>query len=117
MFVIRGLAFVLAALVLCPGLPGASGQEKPSPTPLNIIAFGAHPDDCDIRAGGTAAKWAAAGHRVRFVSVTNGDAGHQIAGRRRAGGAAPGGGAGGRPPRRRRLRRARQPRRRADARR
>jgi LmbE family N-acetylglucosaminyl deacetylase len=57
---------------------------------LNIIAFGAHPDDCDIRAGGTAAKWAAAGHKVRFVSVTNGDAGHQtegggaLAARRRA---------------------------------
>src|SRR3954453_20912656 len=45
--------------------------------PLRIIAFGAHPDDCDIRAGGTAAKWAALGHKVRFVSVTNGDAGHQ----------------------------------------
>jgi LmbE family N-acetylglucosaminyl deacetylase len=47
---------------------------------LNIIAFGAHPDDCDIRAGGTAAKWVAAGHRVRFVSVTNGDAGLQTQG-------------------------------------
>ena len=47
---------------------------------LNIIAFGAHPDDCDQRAGGTAAKYAALGHRVRFVSVTNGDAGHQTEG-------------------------------------
>jgi LmbE family N-acetylglucosaminyl deacetylase len=57
---------------------------------LNIIAFGAHPDDCDQRAGGVAAKYAALGHRVRFVSVTNGDAGHQtegggaLAARRRA---------------------------------
>jgi LmbE family N-acetylglucosaminyl deacetylase len=47
---------------------------------LNIIAIGAHPDDCDIRAGGVAAKWAALGHRVKFVSVTNGDAGHQTEG-------------------------------------
>ena len=47
---------------------------------LNIIAFGAHPDDCDQRAGGVAAKFAALGHRVRFVSVTNGDAGHQVEG-------------------------------------
>jgi LmbE family N-acetylglucosaminyl deacetylase len=47
---------------------------------LRIIAFGAHPDDCDIRAGGTAAKWAAMGHLVKFVSVTNGDAGHQSEG-------------------------------------
>jgi LmbE family N-acetylglucosaminyl deacetylase len=52
------------------------GQERK----LNIIAFGAHPDDCDIRSGGTAAKWVAAGHKVRFVSVTNGDAGHQTEG-------------------------------------
>src|SRR5512134_41330 len=43
---------------------------------LRIIAFGAHPDDADIRAGGVAAKFAAKGHLVKFVSVTNGDAGH-----------------------------------------
>jgi LmbE family N-acetylglucosaminyl deacetylase len=45
--------------------------------PLRIIVFGAHPDDCDFSAGGTAALWAEAGHQVHFVSVTNGDAGHQ----------------------------------------
>jgi N-acetylglucosamine malate deacetylase 1 len=43
---------------------------------LRIIAFGAHPDDCEIRVAGTAAKWAALGHHVKFVSVTNGDIGH-----------------------------------------
>lgn len=43
---------------------------------LRIIAFGAHPDDCDFRFGGTAIKLARAGHAVKFVSVTNGDAGH-----------------------------------------
>ena len=53
--------------------------EPPDP-PLRIIAFGAHPDDCDIRAGGTAARWAALGHQVKFVAVTNGDAGHQSEG-------------------------------------
>lgn len=74
---------------------GAQGQPERTRLPstdgkLNIIAFGAHPDDCDIRAGGTAAKYAALGHRVRFVAVTNGDAGHQtegggaLAARRRA---------------------------------
>lgn len=57
---------------------------------MNIIAFGAHPDDCDHLAGGAGAKWAALGHRVRFVSTTNGDAGHhvqrgpELAARRRA---------------------------------
>jgi LmbE family N-acetylglucosaminyl deacetylase len=44
---------------------------------IRIIAFGAHPDDCDIRAAGTAALFAKMGHAVKFVSVTNGDAGHQ----------------------------------------
>jgi LmbE family N-acetylglucosaminyl deacetylase len=57
----------------------AQGQPAASP-PLRIIAFGAHPDDCDQKAGGTAAKWAAQGHQVKFVSVTNGDAGHQTEG-------------------------------------
>jgi LmbE family N-acetylglucosaminyl deacetylase len=44
---------------------------------IRVIAFGAHPDDCDIRAAGTAALWAKMGAAVKFVSVTNGDAGHQ----------------------------------------
>lgn len=47
-------------------------QEKP----LNIIMIGAHPDDCDIKSGGTAALFVAMGHKVKFLSVTNGDAGH-----------------------------------------
>lgn len=57
---------------------------------IRVIAFGAHPDDCDIRAGGLAAKFAEAGHAVKFVSVTNGDVGHheisggELAKRRRA---------------------------------
>src|SRR5690606_31026011 len=48
------------------------GQEKV----LNIIAIGAHPDDCDIKFGGTAALFAKMGHKVKFLSVANGDAGH-----------------------------------------
>jgi LmbE family N-acetylglucosaminyl deacetylase len=44
--------------------------------PLRILVFGAHPDDCDIKAGGIAIKYSTLGHEVRFVSVTNGDAGH-----------------------------------------
>ena len=43
---------------------------------LRIIAFGAHPDDCEIQVGGVGALWAAKGHHVRLVSVTNGDIGH-----------------------------------------
>jgi LmbE family N-acetylglucosaminyl deacetylase len=44
--------------------------------PINVIVFGAHPDDCDIDAGGTAVLFAKMGHNVKFVSLTNGDAGH-----------------------------------------
>lgn len=47
---------------------------------LRILIFGAHPDDCDLRAGGTACKYARLGHRVRLVSLTNGDAGHYAMG-------------------------------------
>jgi LmbE family N-acetylglucosaminyl deacetylase len=44
---------------------------------LRILVIGAHPDDSDIKAGGTAAKWCALGHVVKLVSLTNGRAGHQ----------------------------------------
>ena len=44
-------------------------QEKK----LNIIAIGAHPDDCDFKFGGTAALFAKMGHNVKFLSLTNGD--------------------------------------------
>jgi LmbE family N-acetylglucosaminyl deacetylase len=58
----------------------STAQREKSGT-LNIICFGAHPDDCEIKAGGVAAMWAAKGHRVKFVSTTNGDIGHwKIAG-------------------------------------
>ncbi len=64
------LSFLCAAML--------SAQD--SDGKLRIIAFGAHPDDCDIRAAGTAALFAQMGHHVKFVSVTNGDAGHQSEG-------------------------------------
>lgn len=44
---------------------------------LNVVVIGAHPDDADIRAGGTAILLAKTGHKVLFVSVTNGQSGHQ----------------------------------------
>ncbi len=45
---------------------------------MRIICIGAHPDDCEIGFGGTAAKAAALGHAVKFLSVTNGAAGHHL---------------------------------------
>ncbi len=57
-----------------------SAGDEPVSRP-RIIVFGAHPDDCELDAGGTAALWAKAGCKVKFVSVTNGDIGHhKIAG-------------------------------------
>jgi LmbE family N-acetylglucosaminyl deacetylase len=47
-----------------------------STRPLSILVFGAHPDDADFSAGGVAALYGVAGHRVKFVSLTNGDSGH-----------------------------------------
>jgi LmbE family N-acetylglucosaminyl deacetylase len=52
------------------------GGEGEAAGRLRIIAFGAHPDDCEIKAAGVAAMWAQAGHHVKFVSLTNGDIGH-----------------------------------------
>lgn len=56
--------------------PPAESAASPGDGKLRIICFGAHPDDCELRAGGVAALWAAQGHHVKFVSVTNGDIGH-----------------------------------------
>jgi N-acetylglucosamine malate deacetylase 1 len=44
--------------------------------PLRILIFGAHPDDCEWLAGGITALYTRLGHRVKLVSLTNGDAGH-----------------------------------------
>jgi len=68
----------------CASSGDVSPMKAPLPAPaqlpqdgkLRIIAFGAHPDDTELREGGAAAKWAAQGHHVKFVSCTNGDIGH-----------------------------------------
>jgi len=47
---------------------------------MNILVIGGHPDDCEIKAGGTGIKYAKLGHKVKFLSVANGDAGHYLQG-------------------------------------
>lgn len=49
-------------------------------TPVRVIMIGAHPDDCDQKGGGTAILLSKLGYAVKFISVTNGDAGHQSMG-------------------------------------
>ena len=70
------LAITALSIILCSVAISACAAESPDDGKLRIIAFGAHPDDCEIRAGGVAAMWAAKGHHVKFVSTTNGDIGH-----------------------------------------
>lgn len=79
---IRCRLALLTVAMLCTLQPspqmsmGADADGK-----LRILVFGAHPDDAEFKAGGTAAKWAKLGHHVKLVSVTNGDIGHwQMAG-------------------------------------
>ncbi len=56
---------------------GSPSEAQPSDDgKLRVLVFGAHPDDCEIRAGGCAALWSQAGHHVQLVSATNGDVGH-----------------------------------------
>lgn len=41
-----------------------------------ILLITAHPDDADVHAGGTIARWVDDGYEVHSVSVTSGDKGH-----------------------------------------
>jgi LmbE family N-acetylglucosaminyl deacetylase len=72
------LLAVIAVLwgVVAAATEPSAAAKRPADGKLRIIVFGAHPDDCEIRAGGTAALWSAQGHHVQMVSVTNGDIGH-----------------------------------------
>ncbi len=44
-------------------------------TPKTILGVFAHPDDESMGPGGTLARYAAAGHKVKFISATDGGAG------------------------------------------
>ncbi len=57
-------------------IANAASPAPPNDGKLRIIVFGAHPDDAEYKAGGTAILWAKLGHHVKLVSVTNGDIGH-----------------------------------------
>ncbi len=41
-----------------------------------LLLIGAHPDDAEFGAGGLIAKYCGAGHAVKAIAVTNGEAGH-----------------------------------------
>jgi LmbE family N-acetylglucosaminyl deacetylase len=53
-----------------------STEAAEAPVPKKrIAAIMAHPDDPDFSCAGTCARWAAAGHEVYYVIITNGDKG------------------------------------------
>ncbi|MEX1041098.1 MAG: PIG-L family deacetylase [Pirellulaceae bacterium] len=72
MLVRTSLCFATMLVGLCVATSAAAQEAEK----LRIIVFGAHPDDAEYKAGGTAALWAKAGHEVKLVSLTNGDIGH-----------------------------------------
>src|SRR5262249_26037672 len=67
--VVSVLAFVAFSTV---SRIAVAAQQRP----LRIIAFGAHPDDAEQKAGGVGSLWAAQGNKVKLVAMTNGDVGH-----------------------------------------
>lgn len=50
-------------------------EITPAAGPVDILAFGPHPDDIEIGIGGTLAKHASLGHRVALCDVTAGEMG------------------------------------------
>jgi LmbE family N-acetylglucosaminyl deacetylase len=68
------LSLILLLLATC-GI-GHAQINTSDDSPMRIIAIFAHPDDAEAKMGATAAMMAEMGHEVKFVSLTNGDAGH-----------------------------------------
>ena len=73
------VALVIGVIGLFITADGPIESAQANPTQDNkarVIVFGAHPDDPEIGASGVATMWAARGHAVKLVAVTNGDIGH-----------------------------------------
>jgi LmbE family N-acetylglucosaminyl deacetylase len=67
---------LLAAVVVRVAPVGNAAPQQTAARPLRVIAFGAHPDDAELKFGGTATLFAAQGAKVKLVALTNGDVGH-----------------------------------------
>jgi LmbE family N-acetylglucosaminyl deacetylase len=69
-------SITLVIFLLTAHFVSAQQRAETPKIPIRVIVFGAHPDDCDLGAGGLAALYVSQGHKVKFVSLTNGDMGH-----------------------------------------
>ncbi len=67
--------FTIVMLTVACQIVQLHAQEKMDHR-IRVIAIFAHPDDGDYKMGGTAALLSKMGVAVKFVSLTNGDAGH-----------------------------------------
>jgi hypothetical protein len=67
---------LLAAVIVRVAPVGNAAPQQTAARPLRVIAFGAHPDDAELKFGGTATLFAAQGAKVKLVALTNGDVGH-----------------------------------------
>ena len=65
---------LLLAFAIPPGTRMAAQATQGQP--LRVIAFGAHPDDAELKAAGVASLWSQRGAKVKLVAMTNGDVGH-----------------------------------------
>src|SRR5262245_18431473 len=72
----RLFALATLGMAVLPSSSPAPAAAAHTEARLRILVFGADPDDCELVAGGVAAKWAALGHKFKCVAVTNGDIGH-----------------------------------------
>jgi LmbE family N-acetylglucosaminyl deacetylase len=66
----KSIFSLVVAFALC------LSAEAQNNNPIRVIMIGAHPDDCDQDGGGTAILLSQLGYAVKFVAVTNGNAGH-----------------------------------------
>ena len=81
----RQLFLLLCAFAAGAAFAGFAGRDPRFPgfaeenfkLPMRVMVIGAHPDDADFYCGATAIKLAKAGAKVRFVSLCNGNKGHQ----------------------------------------
>jgi len=71
-FIKRTASWSIAALPLSALTEIKSGVQK---TKLSVICVGGHPDDPESGCGGTLAKFSAAGHNVKVLYLTRGEAG------------------------------------------